>query len=855
MRLAYLTTLGLALPVLGLPALGAGCGSNTAALPSSEGGSAGVAAGGSGGTSGSGHGGAGNGGTAGVPAGHAVGEACTDADPCRPGLACARGVCEPGGETAAGSPCVIAGECQADLQCIGGVCAPAGSGAEGSECESDGSCAQGLRCDLVGFSAQCVPQGTTDAGGGCAASKDCFAGLACLGGRCAPVPPGTPPFGIPNSPDIECAAPSEGGVRAYFEVPGATPAGQELDFFRLPFPNDVRLKNGKPDLTGFPTPGVSLLPVDPVKIYVDEVEKEAGWGANPVVTFRFSGPINFDTFREPSDQSVRPVRWVDVTPGDPANGAQAGLRWYSSAGGGKYVCRDWFAIRRSSRSPLVPGHTYAVYLTTDGRAENGTPIQRAEHLVSVLADTAPADSVLAAAHASFAPFRAYLSAEGISPDTILNASVITVGQTRAPMEALAAAVEAAPVPTSKGWVKCDAGVKSPCPDATGDRACGSADPDYAEYHALVSLPIFQQGTAPYEEIKDGGGIQTSGPVRNEDVCLSLTVPKATMPVSGWPLVVFAHGTGGNFRSHVRPEVAGALSAAAIPGGTVAVAVLGIDQVSHGPRRNGSTQSPNNLFFNFMNPAAARGNPMQGAADQLALGRFAASLDLSAAETGGDAIKVDPAAIAFFGHSQGSTEGSLALPYSRVYRGAVLSGNGAMLRDALIEKKRPVNIASAVPLVLGDFDSKFALPGGTNHPVMNLLQHFIEPADPMNYAVLVGRQPLAGVTPKHLFVTYGLGDTYSPNVTIANYVLASQVDLAASDVSAATPDDLGLAEQPVPLRLTDVVGGTDLTLAARQYGPPAASDGHFVVFDVPAANADVTRFLGMTVAGQVPAVGQ
>src|SRR5690606_34419816 len=109
----------------------------------------------------------------------------------------------------------------------------------------------------------------------------------------------------------------------------------------------------------------------------------------------------------------------------------------------------------------------------------------------------------------------------------------------------------------------------------------------------------QQGEAPYESA--GGGIQTSGPVRNEDVCLSLTVPKVSMPASGWPLVVFAHGTGGSFRSHVRPEVAGALAAAAIPGGSVPVAVLGIDQVSHGPRRNGSTQSPNNLFFNFMNP--------------------------------------------------------------------------------------------------------------------------------------------------------------------------------------------------------------------------------------------------------------
>ncbi|MEZ4232366.1 MAG: hypothetical protein R3B89_24525 [Polyangiaceae bacterium] len=843
MRLAYF-----GISLLGLPALALACSSSSAVTAPETGGTGGV--GNTGGAGGAG----GSGGTGGVPAGHGVGESCTDTDPCRPGLACNSGVCEPGGETPEGSPCVIAGECQDGLQCVAGVCAPAGSGGEGSDCQSDGDCETGLRCDLVGFAAQCVPQGNVDAGGECSASRDCFAGLACISGQCAPVPPGAPPFGLPASPNIECDEPSEGSVRAYFEVPGANPAGQEKDFFRLPFPNDARLKSGKPDLTGFPTPGVSLLPFDPVQVYIDEVEKEDGWGANPVVTFRFSGPVDFESFREPTDHSVRPVRWVDVTPGDPSYGAQAGLRWYYSEGGGKYVCRDWFAIRRSASSPLEPGHTYAVFLTTDGRAKNGTQIERAEHLQAMLSATAPSDSVLAAAHAAYAPFRDYLTGENIDPGSVLNASVITVGDTRAPMEQLAAAVEAAPVPTSQGWVKCADGVESPCPDHTGDRACGSGDAAYDEYHALVSLPIFQQGDAPY--LASGGAIQTSGPVRNEDVCMALTVPKgATMPSGGWPLVVFAHGTGGSFRSHVRPEVAGALAAAATPGGNVPVAVLGIDQVSHGPRRNGSTESPNNLFFNFANPAAARGNPMQGAADQIALGRFAASLDLTAAQTGGDAIKIDPTAIAFFGHSQGSTEGSLGVPYSHVYRAAVFSGNGAILRDALISKRKPVNIAGAIPLVLGDYDSQFQLPGGTNHPVMNLLQQFIEPADPINYGVLIGRKPISGVTPKHLFVTYGLGDTYSPNATIANYILASQVDLAAHDASVATPDDLGLMEQAVPLSLTDVVDSTDLTLGARQYMPPAGTDGHFVVFDVAAANADAVRFLGMAVSGSVPQIGQ
>lgn len=821
------------------------------ALGCSDGGAQLAGSGGAGGAGGSGGSGAspagGSGGSGGdLPTGRGVGQACSHSEPCRAGLRCEAEQCEPAAETPLGSPCLIAGECEPGLQCLAGVCAEGGEGAESAPCDTDLDCERGLRCGVVGFGLQCIPQGNVDVGGACQGSAECLAGLTCLEGRCLTAPPGVPSFGLPSAPEIECEPPSSGAVRAYFEVPGASPAGLEGDFFRLPFPNDARLTAGRPDLSGFPTPGVSLLPFDPVALYASRVEQEAGWGMNPVVTFRFSGPIDFETFREASDLSVRPVRWVDITAGDPAYGSQAGLRWYYSEGGGKYICRDWFAIRRSARAPLTPGHTYAVFLTTHGRAQNGTPIQRSEHLVSLLADTAPADPKLAAVHAAYAPFRAYLTEQGIPTDQVLNASVITVGDNRGPMERLAAAVQAEPAPTASSWVRCGAGVASPCPDSTGDRACEAATSSYDEYHALVSLPVYQAGEAPYEAA--GGAIQAS-PVRQEQVCLSLTVPKRAAPAAGYPLVVFAHGTGGHFRSHVRPEVAGALADYA--GG---VAVLGVDQVAHGPRRGASTQSSETLFFNFANPDAARGNVLQGAADQLALARFAAALDLSAAQSGGEAIRIDPGAIVFFGHSQGATHGSLALPYSAIYRAGVLSGNGAILRDSLMEKRQPVNISAAIPFLLGDLDSSRRLPGGTNHPVMNLIQHFIEPADPINFAALVGRTPPPGVLPKHLFVTYGLSDSYSPNVTLANYIQAAQVDLAAAHVSVITPDDIGLTSEPVPLSHTDVVGGVELTLAARQYQPPAGRDGHFVVFDVAGATQDVVRFLGMAAAGEVPVVG-
>jgi hypothetical protein len=622
----------------------------------------------------------------------------------------------------------------------------------------------------------------------------------------------------------------------------------------LPFPNDARLSAGVPDLSGFPLPGSDVLGFDPVARIVDALEANArGWGAYPTVIFRFSGPVLFASLA-PRDLPAR-THWIDVTPGAAELGANAGWRAVYDPSRTKYICPYWLALRRHIGSPLLPGHTYAVWIDTEARAEDGTAIERSPELASLLAPAAPTDPVLATVYDRYAPFRAYLASASFDPATILNATVFTVGDVLAPMRNLAAAVASGSAPIAHSWVRCGAGVTSPCPQAEGDRACGGSNPDYDEYHALVGLPIFQAGTPPYAEI--GGGIQASA-VRTEDVCLALSVPRATMPANGWPLVIFAHGTGGSFRSHLRPEVAGVLSHVTTSAGEVRLAVLGIDQVEHGPRRGSSEASPNDLFFNFSNLDAARGNPLQGAADQLSLARFASTLDLDAASTGGDAIRIDPAAIVFFGHSQGSTHGSLALPFADQVRAAVLSGNGASIGDSLVSKTSPVNIAASLPLLLGgdsEWDDPSVLRSGSFHPVLDLVSQWIDPADPLHFARLAARSPEASRTPKHLLQTYGLGDTYSPTVTLLQYALAAGLDQAPPDPSAIPPDDFGTPPGTAAVQGNLTVAAASFTLVVRQYGPSAGGDGHFVAFDQPNANQDVVAFLALAAMGQVPSVGQ
>jgi hypothetical protein len=450
--------------------------------------------------------------------------------------------------------------------------------------------------------------------------------------------------------------------------------------------------------------------------------------------------------------------------------------------------------------------------------------------------------------------RDYLAHAAIDPLTILDATVFTVGDILGPMRELAAQVEATDAPTSKSWVRCGPGFVSPCPQATGNRACGELSPDYDEYHALITLPVFQAGTPPY--FASGGRIEKTV-VRKEDVCLALSVPRAAMPATGWPLVIYAHGTGGSFRSHLRSEVAGALAHVTTSAGTVRMAVLGIDQVEHGPRRGDSQLTPDVLFFNFSNLEAARGNPLQGAADQLSLTRFAASLAFDAATPGGCPIRVDPQALVFWGHSQGAFEGSIALPFADRISAAVLSGNGASLGDALVAKSKPVNIAAALPFLLGgdaELDSSMTLRGQSLHPALTLVTQWLDPADPLHFARPAARSPLATGHPRQLFQPYGLGDSYAPPITLRQYAVAAGLDQAPPDPSAARPDDLGLEPQPGAVQGNFTAGPLSYTLVVRQYGPAAGRDGHFVAVEVPSANQDVVRFLAEGAMGKVPSVG-
>jgi len=154
------------------------------------------------------------------------------------------------------------------------------------------------------------------------------------------------------------------------------------------------------------------------------------------------------------------------------------------------------------------------------------------------------------------------------------------------------------------------------------------------------------------------------------------------------VVLYSHGTGGNFRSGVG-DVCEDLARAGL-------ATVGIDQVFHGPRAKGATgcfgQDIELCFFNPVNVVAGRNNTRQAALDNVLLRKMLTKAAIPAAlDPEGRTVSFDAAKIGFFGHSQGGLTGAVYAALSPHLAGAVISGAGAHMTTTILERTDPIDL--------------------------------------------------------------------------------------------------------------------------------------------------------------------
>ncbi len=580
------------------------------------------------------------------------------------------------------------------------------------------------------------------------------------------------------------------------------------DFYALPFPNDVhRSADGTLDLSLFPTNS----PV--VDTYRMAAQTLDGFSLNAAMFMRFTGEIDPKSLPDPA-ASIKDGASVFVIDIDPTS-ANAGKKTpiIATFRPDKTITMgdNRLSVRPYPGFTLDEGTTYALIVTTGVHDRDGNPIEADTEFQQFLAGktTDVADA--------YAPLAAVLdSMPDLSHNHIVDAAVFTTQH---------AATQIGPA-LRKGVF----GTPAPVGAMIVEAAPGQM---FTLYTGTYTAPNFQTGTVPYRD--SGGNIQIGSDgaavvQRMEPMRFALTVPPGPTPAGGWPICIYAHGTGGDWQSFIQDMTAYRLAA-------VGIAVISTDQVLHGPRNPGG--DPDVDFFNFTNPDAARDNALQGAADAWSQMRLALGLTITDMPNN-RTVKFDPKRVLFFGHSQGGITGPAFVAFEPALSGAVLSGTGGLLYLSLLYKTDPVDFRSLFGTLVRDD------PVDEDNPSLALAQMWIERSDGANFARYMVRDMQtddtgAMLAPRNIFQTEGFTDTFAPNPAIEAFATA----IGGNEVVTAAEKDIdGLTlrgQTAMPAPVTGNLNGATAVLA--QYDQAPNDDGHYVVFDVPAAAMQAANFLG------------
>src|SRR3569623_2001025 len=560
------------------------------------------------------------------------------------------------------------------------------------------------------------------------------------------------------------------------------------DFYELPFPNDLRRHDdGSLDLSKYPAPTAL------VDVYRMDAEKLDGCSRIGGIYSRFSDVSDESTLPDEAG-SMMPVASLYLI--NVATGERVPVIAHFRTDRTNTIGPNRLAVRPVPGFGLDEGTQYALVITNRVKDMKGAPVEATSEIRTTLDKSAWYEGL-----------RTWLDQPGDDErKDVVSAAVFTTEHATNIALAIRTGVFGTTAPTA-------ANVTTGTKSGTG----------YDEYVGTYVAPNFQTGDVPYNT--SGGEIQVGSDgaaivQRMEPMRFALTLPKTAMPAAGYPICIYAHGTGGDYESFIDDGTGARLAAQGI-------ATISTDQVLNGPRNPGG--NPDVAFFNFINPSAGRDNALQGAADAWSQMRLALGMTVNTS------CMFDPANVFFFGHSQGGLTGPPFVAFEPGLKGAVLSGTGAILYLTLLYKKSPVSFPDLISPILRDD------PLDEDTPSLALAQMWIDRAAGANYAKLMVRHPPAGNGPQNIIQTEGFTDTYAPNPSIEAFATAVGGDIVQT-ANAKAIDGLTLRGRAIvaPPIMNNLDG---VTAVLAQYNEATMSDGHFVVFEVPAAETPSAQVLG------------
>lgn len=598
---------------------------------------------------------------------------------------------------------------------------------------------------------------------------------------------------------------------------GAVPMVEGDGFFDRPWPSDTRLLDGHPDLAGFPHEGDYALVDD----YLAAADMVDGFGTNSPLYVRFEGAIDpalLPTPEESLDLRRSNVLLLDVTPGSPTRGEAVPLQFEWSPDATAWKPGNLLAAAPVFGFPLAPGTTYALLF----RAPLVAPPPLGRPFVGSVSPL-------------FADAADTVTGLDLDPERFSLAVVFTTQDPLAETARIARAIHE----------------EIAAPPFEPELDLVASRDEYELYTGHVLLPVWQWGERPYHDA--GGGFRFDEAGRPlvqqwERVEFALTVPHGPMPEGGWPVVLYAHGTGGDQFTFCQT---GAVEEEGTVMAREGVAMIGVSQPLHGDRSTPDTNVDLDTF-NFYNPEAGRTNFRQGALDQVYLANLLTVRQPSFTVDRKTNIRLDPRAVAFFGHSQGGLVGALATPFfDGQVRASGMSGAGGGLSMTILLRKDPVDIALILAALL-EFDEDEAL--STFHPVVGLVQTLVEATDPLNYAPAWYTLPAHdGAVPTPILLTEGMEDAYTPPVTTEALAAAARAPIAGPAASDPVALDLrGLSTLALPAADNAPTWDGGLVTAGLGQFP---GQGHYAIYDDRTARRFYRNFLVAALEGGAPVLDE
>ena len=523
-------------------------------------------------------------------------------------------------------------------------------------------------------------------------------------------------------------------IHGVFVAPESLNELTDEHFFDHPFPSDLRRDpDGKVQLGGMLNPTLNLI----VQQYEDATQGLLdGFSPAAAAYFLFDGDLDQSLLpQSPTDAltAQSTVQLIDVDPNSPEHGQRKLIEWYfRDAEGGLYWLPHTLAVAPAHGYPLRPKTKYA--LVVDARAaiarrRRRVPEQRLDGGARSASRRAARASDARSLRAGGGGGRVRRRADGS------DRADDRVHDQRSDRRALRRdrfGEKEFPAPTinPQSW--------------TYLRSTSVADIYEGVYGPS---PNYQAGLIPFKNPGDGGGFVFDA--NGNAVLQSTFTMRFSLVVPHQHDVSDARGRlpdralrarhGRRLRIRVRRAKAdsgrrcrrnASRRWASIRFFTARVPALRPRTIR--TTRTTSTSSSSTSY----NPIAARTNGRQGAVDVVQQARLFtethATIPAFISVTHAD-ISFDDTKLLFVGHSQGGVNGPLFLAADDQTRGGVLSGTGAMITVALLEKTQPTpSVAGAVQTLLGLNNSAYDDELNLFHPIINFAQTIVDTTDPLHY---------------------------------------------------------------------------------------------------------------------------